>query len=196
MRASEAKLIADELNSKFISTELDEIITQITKRAEDGFYSLTYSKIRPVVIDKLLGLGYDVGPYGMDKHIIKWDLPDNESVGEVIVYNIPFDNKDASFMGNITKDEVMFIHMLSEEFPNTVGFIKDMPEVWVSGTNKRPYDVVVYEKGIRGPADWMFLNEDGRWAHGGYTGYKDTYDNQQFVNLIRKIHTHNGNKTR
>lgn len=193
MKASEAKLVADELNGKMDDAEFNGVITQIAKRAESGFYDFTCPKLRPMVINRLIGLGYSIGENNLDKQVISWGSPDDEPVGEVVVYNIPFDNKDASFMGNITKDEVMFIHMLSEEFPHTVGFIKDMPEVWVSGSNKRPYDVVVYEKGIRGPADWMFLNENGRWAHGGYTGYKDTYDNQQFVNLIKKIHTHNGN---
>lgn len=47
--------------------------------------------------------------------------------------------------------------------------------------------VVVYQAGVRGPADWYYLNKEHRWAHGGYTGYKETYSNSEFLEMISRI---------
>lgn len=52
-------------------------------------------------------------------------------------------------------------------------------------------DIIVYERGIRGPADWFYLNKDGRFAHGGYTGYDKTFTHREFENLIIETEQHN-----
>ena len=193
MKAIEAKRIADELNLKLDNVELDSVLGQIKQLSEDGKYYFRCPKLRKNVEKKLTELGYTISvmnpdsPTGHFVHDISWTSAEEDNKGECVIYSLPFDDKDASFMGNIQEGEVSFIGRLAEQFPHTVGFRKDMPEVWVCGAINRPYDVVVYEKGIKGPADWMFLNENGKWAHGGYTGYTDTYDNVSFIKYIQKI---------
>jgi hypothetical protein len=197
MKAIEAKKLADELNIMKDTTEFNSILARIKERAEHGYYNFPCDKLRTNVEEQLTDLGYEISPINSDSPVmsgeynITWDSAEEDLKGISVVYSLPFDDKDASFMGNIQESEVIFINGLAERFPNTVGFRKNMSDVWVCGGIKRPYDVVVYEKGVRGPADWFFLNDNGRWAHGGYTGDSNTYDNIEFFDYVRSIHKNN-----
>lgn len=51
-------------------------------------------------------------------------------------------------------------------------------------------DVVVYERGVKGPADW-FLFKNGFFEHRGYTAYKEKYDFSSFEEMIKGIETNN-----
>ena len=62
-------------------------------------------------------------------------------------------------------------------------------EHWHHGASE--FDIVVYECGIRGPADWFYLNNEGYFAHGGYSGYRAVYTRQSFEEMIKKTEVHN-----
>lgn len=194
MKAIEAKRLADELNVMKDITELNSMLVKIRERAEHGYYSYPCHKLRTNVEKQLIDLGYEILPtnstniVNSGEYMITWEDAEEDLKGISVVYDLPFNDKDASFMGNIQEGEVIFINEIANQFPNTVGFRKDMSDVWVCGGIKRPYDVVVYERGVRGPADWFFLNDKGRWAHGGYTGNGNTYDNIEFIDYVRSIH--------
>lgn len=51
-------------------------------------------------------------------------------------------------------------------------------------------DVVVYERGVKGPADW-FLFKDGLFEHRGYTGYKEKFNYASFEEMVKKIEKNN-----
>jgi len=55
-------------------------------------------------------------------------------------------------------------------------------------------DVIVYEAGIKGPADVLRWDREQQvFKHAGYTAYKTTYTIEELVEYIHKIHLHNKN---
>ena len=104
-----------------------------------------------------------------------------------IVDSINF--KDDDVIGKEFSSEINdFVKSLIEKFPNTVA-TGDMKKFW-SGTNSSKH-VVVFEKGVRGSADWFYLNDENRFSHGGYTGYKETYNMEKFEEYIEYINYNN-----
>lgn len=53
------------------------------------------------------------------------------------------------------------------------------------------FDIVLFEEGVRGPADWFYYDNKGLFRHGGYTGYKDGYTLKQFLQKIDDVYKHN-----
>jgi len=51
-------------------------------------------------------------------------------------------------------------------------------------------DVVVYERGVRGPADW-FLFKDELFEHRGYASYKQKYNFSEFEEFVKSIEKNN-----
>jgi len=62
-------------------------------------------------------------------------------------------------------------------------------KIWNSGATKK--DVVVFQRGVKGPADWFILDENELFEHRGYTAYKDKYTFEQFEEYVAKIESAN-----
>lgn len=84
-----------------------------------------------------------------------------------------------------------FINKLIEKYPETIFYVKDSKNKFISGFPVNPNYVVVYEAGVRGPADWFTQNQEGLWFHGGYTGYSTKYNDEEFEEMVETIHKHN-----
>lgn len=110
---------------------------------------------------------------------------------------------------NITLEPKIDVKMIVHDFSVTPVFDKDHQQFidylcakydhvcrggrycthWVSDSTTEN-DVIVYEAGVKGPADWFYKKNDV-WHHGGYTSHKETYTNAEFEDMIIKIGEHN-----
>lgn len=82
------------------------------------------------------------------------------------------------------------IDLLVEKYPNTVSWGGENRTIKFGGYKSTPNDVVVYEYGVRGPADW-FRVIDGRFHHMEYTSHKETYNIDEFKEYIIKMDKYN-----
>jgi len=82
------------------------------------------------------------------------------------------------------------IQAMMDKYPETAWWGDKSPKGFWSTTS--PNHVVVFEKGIKGPAEHFIFKEDGM-VHGNYTGYKDKHTLQPFKDLIVKAAHHNLN---
>ncbi|MCK9576711.1 MAG: hypothetical protein WC979_02460 [Candidatus Pacearchaeota archaeon] len=60
---------------------------------------------------------------------------------------------------------------------------------FVSG-NPTYDDIIVFEAGVRGPADWFYYKE-GKFYHGAYTGYKESYTIVELAYYINNVNKNN-----
>lgn len=188
IKADKARRIADEHNGKLNKDELVEVMEDIDEVSADGGYKTThYKQLRPNTIDVLENLGYDIQLQQRNNDTyttISWEGDEGKLDDEI------FDNEvnGASTNDNIGAGELTYIDGLVEKFPRTVGFRKDMDIFVANGNGCKPFDVVLFQEGVKGGANWFYL-ENGEWVSGAYG--KERYDYVDFISHVSKVHDHN-----
>lgn len=191
--AYEMKKIADEAKAKLVNNDISNIMDSILEKAESGEHSLSVDKLSNDVRIKLRELGYTIesgGRMNEIEYIIRWDdIVETPSTVSIVKSELFY--KDG-IIGKGLMSKEMYIKYIEDIMMRFDNVCWGGPQSKYSGATNYIDVVVVYEKGIRGPADWFYLNKDHKWAHGGYTGYKHTYTNTEFLEMIAKIHEQNG----
>lgn len=103
-------------------------------------------------------------------------------------FNVVPTSEVQSGVDALDKDDQQFIDYLCAKYDH----------VCRGGTNSKHWscmnstenDVIVYQVGIKGPADW-FYKKNNVWHHGGYTAYKETYTNYGFEEMIIEVAKYN-----
>ena len=188
--AKDAKEHSDKVNNVLMNSEIS-IITELIKEASTrGEYNVVFQRTLMIETAKCLEeAGFkieDKGRLREPQFIISWENPSNS----IIV-------KEEKPPLKFYKDGIIGKGLISEE--NYIAYVNDLISRFenVSWGGKGSYSteysdvVVVLERGIRGPAHWFYLNKEHKWAHGGYTAYKETYTNSEFLIYIAKILEHN-----
>ena len=103
---------------------------------------------------------------------------------------LPEDFQDAK----VKKPDAFFdvVNNLIEIYEETVCWGGNNPKFWPAGYPTKK-DVVVFQRGVRGGADWFAVNKDGLLEHRGYTSYKDTYTLIEFTEHVKRINEINEN---
>ncbi len=187
--AKEAKEQADNINIIGVSHQLEFIYKLIKEASARGEYNVTYTKsIYKEANDILKESGFIIesgGRMNEVEHVISWKQIEPEKV-EIKKIPLKFYTDGVIGKGLISEEQYRdYVNSLIERFENVSWggegtFSTDFTDV-----------VVVLERGVRGPSDWFYLNKDHKWAHGGYTAYKETYTNSEFLIYIAKILEHN-----
>ena len=184
--AKEAKEQADAINAIATEHQLEYITKLITEATAIGNYNTTYNKTITTDARKtLIDLGFKIesgGRYNETEYIISWNQPEVKK--EEIKKSKLFYTDGIIGKGLMdAKQYVDYVESLIERFENVSWGGVD-GKFWSTDFSDV---VVVLEKGIKGPADWFYLNKEHKWAHGGYTSYKETYTNAEFLIYITKI---------
>ncbi|MCK9576710.1 MAG: MazG-like family protein [Candidatus Pacearchaeota archaeon] len=82
------------------------------------------------------------------------------------------------------------IENLIHACPNTVSWGGENCTIKFVSQGSTKNDVVIFQKGLKGPADFFIWTEKG-FKHGGYTGNKDKYNLGQFKRKVVDIHINN-----
>ena len=184
--AKSAKEKADDINNKIFNAQIEYITKLIKEAVERGEYRITYDKdILKKTNDTLIDSGFKIesgGRYNEIKYVISWNQPEikkEEKKESKLFYADGIIGKGLMD----TKQYVDYVESLIERFENVSWGGVD-GKFW---STEYSDVVVVLEKGVKGPADWFYLNKDHKWAHGGYTAHKETYTNAEFLIYISKI---------
>jgi hypothetical protein len=185
--ASMSKKIADEINEAIHNEEFNMIIKLINTEAQNGLYSYSGSgSLSLKTVDKLKELGYSVetGSHMNEDHYnIDWKkASDIIEIKETKIKNF-YVNGDETMIKKSS-----FVNDLIRRYDNVCWGGVESKHWSMSSYNDV---VVVYETGIRGPADWFYVNHEYKWAHGGYTGYHETYTDEEFEKMIKEIFERN-----
>lgn len=183
--AIEAKTMADDRNNKAHLAELNQVTRSIEGESAKGNYNFSNSgSISIKTIDKLKQLGYNVetsSHMNESNYSITW----LKAVEPVSVAKPKLFYSNTGLFGVAKKfadDKIPFVKALIKQFDNVCwGGINS--KHWSSSSFNDV--VVVYEAGIRGPADWFFVNDENKWCHGGYSAYKETYSDIEFEDMIK-----------
>lgn len=193
--ALELKKIADDMNTSKSSAELDTIISIVRQQAEQGKYSYSGSgELMKETIQFIKDLGFKI-EFGGRMNETDYEISWKDLSSPVEVVKEPEPPKQKLFYADGVIGKGLMSREAYVDYVN--GLIERFDNVSWGGVGSKHWStdfsdvVVVYEKGIRGPADWFYLNKDHKWAHGGYSGYKTTYTNAEFLEMIVKILEHN-----
>lgn len=84
--------------------------------------------------------------------------------------------------------DMELIGVLCKNYPDDVSWGGENRTIKFSSPNTEEFDVIVFEKGIRGPADHFVYSPSKKlWAHGGYAGYKTTRTTMELINYINEM---------
>lgn len=189
INAQSLKNAADNFNNKKFNTEYSTLLVELGKRAEAGKYNYHgIGDLMPETIKALKELGLKLefgGRMNEPDYQISW------KDGKTIAIKVENENDVKIFYadgvigkGILSKEAyIAYVNELIERFDNLC---------WGGRVSKHWSTeftdvVVVYEAGVKGPADWFYLNKEHKWAHGGYTANKQTYTNSEFLQMISRI---------
>jgi lipopolysaccharide biosynthesis glycosyltransferase len=188
--AIEAKQKADNRNDEIHLGELKQILKAIENESTKGNYSFSNSgSVSLKTIDKIKELGYNFetgGRMNEIEYVISWAKAVEPALITIVKPKLFYSDEGII---KLATDKKPFVEDLIKRYDNVCwGGAKS--KHW--STSSFDDVVVVFEAGIRGPADWFFVNDKDRWVHGGYTAYKETYSDIEFEDMIKT--TWEGNK--
>jgi hypothetical protein len=179
MTAQQAKETSDAINKTIADAELTMLLSQIKGYVEKGRYSYGGSgSLMPETIASIKELGYKFETGGRMNEVdydISWKDIIVKAKGRLFYAKSPYAPTDFEFTEKLMRDFDIVSWGGSGKHWST-----DFTDV-----------VVVYEGGVRGPADWFYLNDQRRWAHGQYTAYKETYSNEEFREMVAETKRNN-----